>query len=137
MDLPLPILLQQKCRDYAWRSRLKKDIKKDRRILSRARVITGAEALQAMQEADAKKQKQWPKQTSTVNATTQQQQQEANTTPRTLSTIHVTPFTPQVHFDLSKPRSIPHSLQQQRIQQNALAFGEPAWISSSSDEESR
>ncbi|RPA90989.1 DDE-domain-containing protein [Choiromyces venosus 120613-1] len=116
--------------------KIAKDIKKDRRILSRARVITRAEALQAMQEANAKKQKQWPKQTSTMNATTPQRWREANTIPRTLSTIHVTPFTPRVCFDLSKPRSIPHSLQQQRIRQNALAFGEPAWISSSLDEES-
>ncbi|RPA88402.1 hypothetical protein L873DRAFT_1726169, partial [Choiromyces venosus 120613-1] len=35
--------------------KITKDIKKDRRILSRARVITGAEAMEAMCEADAKK----------------------------------------------------------------------------------
>ncbi|RPA99017.1 DDE-domain-containing protein, partial [Choiromyces venosus 120613-1] len=50
--------------------KIAKDIKKDRRILSRARVITSAEAMEAMREADAKKQKLPCKPTSTPKTTT-------------------------------------------------------------------
>ncbi|RPB02798.1 hypothetical protein L873DRAFT_367091 [Choiromyces venosus 120613-1] len=122
--------------------KIAKDIKKDRRILSRAHVIIGTEAMEAMREANAKKQKlPWKpttalKTTRTPKTTTPRRLRKANTTPSTPSTIHVTPFTPEVRFDLAKWTSIPHSLQCQCIRQNAQAFGEPAWISSSSDDES-
>ncbi|RPA89368.1 hypothetical protein L873DRAFT_1822979 [Choiromyces venosus 120613-1] len=49
MDLPLLILQAE--------VKIAKDIKKDRRILSRAHVITGAEAMEAMHDANVKKQK--------------------------------------------------------------------------------
>ncbi|RPA99745.1 hypothetical protein L873DRAFT_1806261 [Choiromyces venosus 120613-1] len=89
--------------------KIAKDVKKDRRIISRARVITGAEALEAMRKADMKKK--GSAETSRSKPTTPHCTPQQHSTPSTCSTIHVTPFTPRrVRFNLSTVRAQPSSL---------------------------
>ncbi|RPA88568.1 hypothetical protein L873DRAFT_1012038 [Choiromyces venosus 120613-1] len=90
--------------------KIAKDVKKDRRIISRARVITGAETLEAMRKADAKK-KYPAKTTARSQPTTPYHTPQHNSTPSTWSSIHITPFTMcRVRFNLSTPFFEPHSL---------------------------
>ncbi|RPA93397.1 hypothetical protein L873DRAFT_1793683 [Choiromyces venosus 120613-1] len=90
--------------------KIAKDGTKDHRIISQARVITGAEALEAMQKANTKKK--YPAETTAQSQpTTPYHTPQHNSTPSTRSTIHVTPFTMcHVFFNLSTPFLELHSL---------------------------
>ncbi|PUU83526.1 hypothetical protein B9Z19DRAFT_1060921 [Tuber borchii] len=75
--------------------KIAKNIKKDCRLLSRARVITGAEALEAMHKAEEKK-KVTGKRTQNVPTTAPQAPRPPSTSRRTRPAIHVASF-PRVY----------------------------------------
>ena len=106
-----------------------KDTIKDRCIISMARVITDAEALEAMQKADANKQGS-AKTTARTRPSSSLHRPQLHFTPiSTHSTIHITPFTHCVYFNLSRPRSLSPSLPRPwRLSQK-----QPQWNTSSDD----
>ncbi|RPA91048.1 hypothetical protein L873DRAFT_1872386, partial [Choiromyces venosus 120613-1] len=74
--------------------KIAKEMKKDCWIISRARVITGAETLEATQKADAKKKASAISSRTWSKPTMPHCTIPLHSTPRTCSTIYVMPFTP-------------------------------------------
>jgi len=109
------------------------DVKKDCRIISRARVIMGAEALEAMRKADAKKNssaKTFQSNPTTLHPT-RQSTGRLQSTPGTHSTIHVTPFTPRVWCNLSTPLVQPLPL----LRPRPCSIQQSEWDSETSSED--